>query len=183
MQPPQALPGFWVFMYRVSPLTYLVDSLAAAGIHGRAVKCAFNELSRFDPPSGSTCGAYMQTFLAAGPGGQLLNPSATAGCEYCPLSSSDQFLASVAISWTHRWRDYGIGFAYILFNITFAVVFYYMFRVKKWNAASVKRGPSRIVAGIKTGLRGCRTVLVGHDKDIPQPVQKEDAWANRNRIY
>ena len=22
-QPPEALPGFWIFMYRVSPLTYL----------------------------------------------------------------------------------------------------------------------------------------------------------------
>lgn len=29
MQPPQALPGFWMFMYRVSPLTYLVDGIAA----------------------------------------------------------------------------------------------------------------------------------------------------------
>ena len=183
MQPPQALPGFWVFMYRVSPLTYLVDSIAATGMHARLVTCASNELSRFDPPSGTTCGDYLQTFLATSPGGSLINPSATAGCEYCPLSSSDQFLASLSITWNHRWRDYGIGFAYIGFNIVFAVLFYYAFRVRKWSGASIKKGPSRVVHSIMTGLRWLRAVLVGHEKDFPEPGQKEEAWPNTNRIY
>lgn len=152
-------------------------------MHARTVTCAFNELSSFDPPSGRTCGAYLETFLAAAPGGQLLNPFASAGCEYCPLSTSDQFLAGVAISWTHRWRDYGIGFAYIGFNIVFAVIFYYLFRVKKWSAASMKSGPSKVVHGVKTGLRGLRACLVGHGKDIPKPGQKEEVWTNRNRVF
>ena len=182
MQPPQALPGFWVFMYRVSPLTYLVDSFAATGIHGRAVECAANELARFDPPTGTTCGAYLETFLSSAPG-QLLNPEATTACEYCSLSSSDQFLASVAISWTHRWRDYGIGYSYIVFNIAGAVLLYYVFRVRKWSAASVKTGPSKVLHGTKTGLRWLRALVVGHKKDIPEPGKKEDAWPNRNRIY
>ncbi|KAK6406183.1 hypothetical protein LTR95_018691, partial [Oleoguttula sp. CCFEE 5521] len=37
MQSPSALPGFWIFMYRVSPLTYWVGGIAAALLHGRAV--------------------------------------------------------------------------------------------------------------------------------------------------
>ena len=56
MQPPSALPGFWIFMYRVSPLTYWVGGLAAAMLHGRRVECAQDELSIFNPPSAQTCG-------------------------------------------------------------------------------------------------------------------------------
>lgn len=183
MQPPSALPGFWIFMYRVSPLTYLVSSVAATGMHARHVICAASELSRFDPPSGMTCSAYLQTFLSANPGGSLINPSATIDCQYCSLSSSDEFLARSSITWAHRWRDYGIGSAYIGFNIIFAILFDYLFRVQKWDGASVKRVPLRLVHGVLSGLRGFRAVLVGHGGDIPEPGQKEEVWPNRNRIY
>lgn len=183
MQPPQALPGFWIFMYRVSPLTYLVSSLAATGMHGRSIICAAAELSRFDPPLGTTCGTYLQSYLSANPAGTLLNPSAIVGCEYCPLSTSDQFLAGVSISWDNRWRDYGLGFVYIGFNIVGAVLFYYAFRVRKWSGASVRRVPARVVHGLLTGLRWVRALLVGHAKDVPEPGQKEEVWPNRNRIY
>jgi ABC-type multidrug transport system permease subunit len=63
-------------------------------MHDRAVVCATNEYSRFDPPFGQTCGEY----LATNPGGALLNAAATTQCEYCPLVDWDQSLASVAIS-------------------------------------------------------------------------------------
>ena len=55
MQPVSALPGFWHFMYRVSPFTYWTGAMAAAQVHGRKVVCAAQELSIFDPPSGQTC--------------------------------------------------------------------------------------------------------------------------------
>ena len=169
-------------MYRVSPLTYLVSGIASTAMHGRPIVCASDELSRFDPPSGQTCGAYLADFLATEPGGTLINPTATTQCEYCPLSNSDQFLASVAMSWDTRWRNYGIGFSYIVFNIVMAVVFYYVFRVKKWSAASVKKGPSRLIHWIKEGGFWVRTILVGHGKKVPEG-EREKAWPNRNRIY
>ena len=161
MQPPAALPGFWIFMYRVSPLTYLVDAIAATGIHGRAVTCAANELAIFDPPVGQTCGAYLAPYLTTNPGGQLVNPSASAACQYCSLTTSDQFLASVAISWDTRWRNYGLGFAYIVFNICMAVLGYYVFRVRKWNAASFKSGPSSMLQWVRTLLGGKRRKSTG----------------------
>jgi ABC-type multidrug transport system permease subunit len=128
MQPPDNLPGFWMFMYRVSPLTYWVDGTAAAGLAGQAVKCASNELARFNPPPGQSCGQYLSAYLSQAPG-QLLNPDATSKCQYCPLSNSDQFLSTVAISYGTRWRNFGLMWAYILFNIFIAVLFYYCFRV------------------------------------------------------
>ena len=63
MQTPDALPGFWIFMYRVSPLTYWVAGIAAAMLHGRQVVCAEVELSIFNPPAGQTCGQYMEAYL------------------------------------------------------------------------------------------------------------------------
>lgn len=92
MQPPNALPGFWIFMYRVSPLTYLIAGLTATGLHGRPIECSSEELSVFNPPSGTTCGEYMAPYLQQAPG-TLYNPSATQGCQYCQLDNADQYLS------------------------------------------------------------------------------------------
>ncbi len=178
MQPPQALPGFWIFMYRVSPLTYLVDGVAATGMHGRTVVCALNELSRFNPPTGQTCQAYLANYLKTAPG-QLMNPMATSQCEYCPLTTSDQFLASVAITWSARWRNYGIGFAYIAFNIVVAILLYYTFRVSKWDAASIKKGPSKFLASLASIGYWARSLLVGHRGKVPEQGTKAAARTDK----
>ncbi|KAG5293787.1 ABC transporter [Histoplasma capsulatum G186AR] len=130
MQPPSALPGFWIFMWRVSPLTYSVGGMAATGLHGRVVHCAENEFAIFNPPSGSTCGEYLERYLEAGAPGRLENPSALEACRYCPIRNADQFLSTVEIFWTQRWRNFGIGWAYITFNVFAAVVLYYLLRVR-----------------------------------------------------
>ena len=70
-------------------------------------------------------------------GGSIYNPAATSDCEFCTASVADQFLAGVSISYSTRWRDYGIGFAFIFFNIFAAVVFYYMFRVRKSSGKGI----------------------------------------------
>lgn len=185
MQPPQALPGFWLFMYRVSPLTYLVDGIAATGMHGRAVECATNEYSRFAPPSGQTCGQYLAPYLAstAGSVGSLVNPASTVECQYCPLSNSDQFLGQVAISWHLRWRNYGIGFAYILFNIFAAITLYYVFRVRHWSPASIAKGPSLLVHWIGRGGKYLRVGIVGHGKEIPKEGTKEMERTKSHVVY
>lgn len=178
MQSPEALPGFWIFMYRVSPLTYLVDGIAAAGIHDRPIQCASNELSRFDPPPGQNCGVYLSKFLANAPG-TLINPEATSQCGYCPLSISDQFLAASSISWSTRWRNYGIGYSYILFNIAMAVFFYYAFRVRRWNPAALVKGPSKVLTYLADGAVWMRRVLVGHSKESPKRGSKEESVVHK----
>ncbi|KAI9149007.1 ATP-binding cassette transporter CGR1 [Paramyrothecium foliicola] len=132
LQTPDALPGFWIFMYRVSPFTYWVGGIAATELHARPVVCAERETLRFPPPNGSTCGEYMGPYLEQAPG-QLQNPGDTTECRYCPLSVADQFLAGSNIYWSERWRNFGIMWAFIVFNLAAAVVLYYLFRVRKWN--------------------------------------------------
>lgn len=135
-QPPNALPRFWIFMYRVSPLTYLVSAIASTGISGREVTCASNEIAIMQPSSaGQTCGDYLGAYASVA-GGAIYNPLATSDCQYCTLQNSDQYLASVAVSYSTRWRDYGIGFAFIVFNIAVAVLAYYFIRVRKSSGKS-----------------------------------------------
>ncbi|CAG8279653.1 unnamed protein product [Penicillium salamii] len=135
MQTPDAFPGFWIFMYRVSPFTYWVGGMASAQLHGRQVVCSASELSIFNPPSGQTCMEYLQKYATAA-GGQIMNGNATSNCEYCPLSVADQSLASFGIYYSERWRNFGIMWAFIAFNIFVAVVMYYLVRVKRWNKGS-----------------------------------------------
>lgn len=137
MQSPKALPGFWIFMYRVSPFTYWISGIVSTQLHGRQVVCSSVETLVFNPPVGQTCGQYLAAYLTAAPG-TLENPGATSSCQYCPLSNADQFLASSEISYNQRWRNFGIFWAYIIFNVFAATMLYYIFRIAKFNPASFK---------------------------------------------
>ncbi|KAK8233406.1 ABC-2 type transporter [Phyllosticta capitalensis] len=129
MQTPDALPGFWIWMYRVSPFTYWVSGIVSSQLHARPVECASNEISLFNPPANQTCGQYMAPYLQTAPG-LLQNPDALSDCRYCSLRNADQFLASSKIYWADRWRNFGIGWAFVLFNIAAATLLYYLARVR-----------------------------------------------------
>jgi ATP-binding cassette subfamily G (WHITE) protein 2 (PDR) len=109
----------------------------ATMLAGRQVYCSDREVSIFQPPAGQTCGAYLRDYASAA-GGTVQNPGATSSCEYCSLSNSNQFLASVSISYSDRWRNFGIIFAFILFNIFIAVLTYWLFRVANLKTLTAK---------------------------------------------
>ena len=140
MQPPEALPGFWIFMWRVSPFTYYISGISSTILHGRPVQCSRQEMSIFDPPSGQTCGSYMEKFILADPAGRLYNPNSTRECEYCTMSVADQYLAQRRIAWDDRWRNYGIFWCYSVFNILAAILLYYLFRVRTMRAKVQLKG-------------------------------------------
>jgi len=64
--------------------------------------------------------------------GTLLNPEATADCSYCPLKSADQVLARSDMYYDQRWRNWAIGFAFIVFNGAFVFGFYFV-KVQPWG--------------------------------------------------
>ncbi|KAG5354990.1 Multidrug resistance protein [Yarrowia sp. B02] len=130
------MPHFWIFMYRVSPLTYLVSGLLSAGVGQTDVVCTDNELVKFKPMDGTSCGQYMTKFIAGLgelglPTGYLVDPQATDMCGYCPIHTTDGYLDQVDVKYSQRWRNYGILFAYPAFNVFMAFAFYYIFRVPK----------------------------------------------------
>ena len=151
MQSPTALPGFWIFMYRVSPLTYWIAGMADAMLGGRAVQCAADEVSVFNPPAQQTCGQYLQAYLKTAPG-TLQNPDATSDCKYCALNNADQFLAGVNIYYSERWRNFGLVWVYVAFNVVAAVWLYWFFRVRKSNGKDSK-GLGQRLKGVTESLR------------------------------
>ncbi|KAK1149844.1 Multidrug resistance protein [Aspergillus melleus] len=130
MATPEQLPGFWIFMYRVSPLTYLIGAMLSAGLARTPVTCSDMELILVQPPSGKTCAEYLSAFTQA-VGGAVYNSNATENCQFCSMSSSDTFLASVSSDYDERWRNFGLMWIYIVFNVAAALALYWLGRLPK----------------------------------------------------
>lgn len=127
---PSTLPGFWIFMYRVSPFTYLVSGFLATGLANNKIECASIEYLHFQPRSGQTCGEYMAKWINTG-GGYLQDPSATSNCSFCSASETNTYLIRLNSDYSTRWRNFGIMFAFIIFNIFGAIFLYWLARVPK----------------------------------------------------
>ncbi|KAH9210215.1 putative ABC transporter [Leptodontidium sp. 2 PMI_412] len=143
---PDALPGFWIFMYRVSPFTYLVSGILSTSLTNVPVECSAIELLRFDPLQGQTCGAYMSEYIQTA-GGYIVDTAATSNCAYCPLSNTDAFLKLVHSEYSERWRNFGILWVYVLANIIGALFFYWLVRVPKKSKKCQIKSVSLIFIG------------------------------------
>ncbi|EXJ91459.1 ATPase [Capronia epimyces CBS 606.96] len=148
---PTALPGFWIFMYRVSPFTYLVSAVLSTGLANAPVKCSKIELVPLQPPSGMTCGQYLGPYIDMA-GGYVTDPTATRNCEFCSASSTNAFLTQLSINYADRWRNFGLMWVYIIFNVFGAVFLYWLLRVpknKNWlpRVPSLNFGRKRTTAG------------------------------------
>lgn len=117
-------------MYRVSPFTYLIDGMLSTGLANNAIVCASIELVSFNPRSGQTCGQYMSTYINTA-GGYLTNESATANCEFCTAANTNVYLAQLSSQYSTRWRNFGIMWAFIIFNVFGALALYWYARVPR----------------------------------------------------
>ncbi|KAK9419698.1 putative ABC transporter domain-containing protein [Seiridium unicorne] len=127
---PSTFPRFWIFMYRLSPFSYLISAMLSTAVANTEVVCASNEFVSFEPPTGSNCSAYMANYIQSA-GGYLKDPGATDTCEFCTVADTNVFLASVGSSYDDRWRNFGILWAYIIFNICGALFLYWLTRMPK----------------------------------------------------
>ncbi|KAH7396729.1 ABC-2 type transporter-domain-containing protein [Phaeosphaeria sp. MPI-PUGE-AT-0046c] len=103
---PSDFPRFWIFMYRLSPFTYLVSGMLSVGIANSFVTCADRELVKFEPANGATCGKYMEAYQKV-LGGQLVDPNATSNCQFCSIQDTNVFLASISSDYKQAWRNFG----------------------------------------------------------------------------
>lgn len=127
---PDVMPGFWIFMYRLSPFTYMVSGMLSVGIANTEVVCSATEYLRFNPTNGSTCEEYLGPYMGA-TGGYLRDPSATSDCSFCQIQDTNVFLKSLSSDYKDVWRNFGILWVYIVFNIFAALGFYWLARVPK----------------------------------------------------
>lgn len=126
------MPGFWIFMYRVSPFTYWIAGFLQAALGNSQVTCGTDEMLTFPPPPLYTCEEYMSGYMAVA-GGYLAEPGNMVTCQYCEMSNTNAYLEEInALEFTD-WEDFGIFFVYPIVNMAATVFFYWLFRVPKKN--------------------------------------------------
>ncbi|RAK81560.1 putative ABC multidrug transporter [Aspergillus fijiensis CBS 313.89] len=111
MVPYAEINVFWRYwMYYLNPFNYLMGSMLVFTVWDTDVRCTQSELAIFDPPSNSTCGQYLSTYLETlGSAADLLNPGATAQCEVCPYSRGSDYLATLNLPhYYDGWRNTAI---------------------------------------------------------------------------
>ncbi|CDK27585.1 unnamed protein product [Kuraishia capsulata CBS 1993] len=132
VQPATLAPGFWKFMFDLSPFTYFVQNLLGVTLHKRKIQCGPLELATFNPPAGQTCEQWASAYLHTVPG-YLTNADATEDCGYCQYSVGDEYLQTLDIRYSNRWRNIGFFCCYIIFNIFAMYGMYWLFRVQKMS--------------------------------------------------
>lgn len=73
----------------------------------------------FPPPPGQSCQSYAGQY--AQQSGGYVEALQDGNCGFCQFATGEAFAASFNVFPKYIWRDFGIGWAYIMFN--FAVVF------------------------------------------------------------
>ena len=106
-------------MYWLTPFHYLLEGFLSVATHGRRVTWSSNEFARFPPPPGQTCQSYAGHYIAQA--GGYVQDGIDGLCEFCQYATGDEFAASFNIYYSKKWLDFGVFWAFILFN--FAVVF------------------------------------------------------------
>lgn len=133
VRPYDMMPAFWRYwMYYVNPSTYWIGGVLAATLHDIPVQCQQTETAIFNAPPGQTCALYASTFLQGAPG-YLLNPRDTTGCQYCPYSVGDDYLSTLNIQASQKWRNFGIFLAFCCSNWALVYFFVWSVRVKGWS--------------------------------------------------
>ncbi|CCF57078.1 hypothetical protein KAFR_0C00830 [Kazachstania africana CBS 2517] len=137
-QPKSLMPTFWTFMWKASPYTYFVQNIVGIMLHKKEVVCSTKELNYFDPPSGQTCGSYMEEYFKTG-SGYVANPDDTSNCAYCIYSVGDEYLTHISSKYSYLWRNFGIYWLYIVFNIFAMVGVYYIFHVRQTSLLNISK--------------------------------------------
>lgn len=125
------MPHFWTFMYRASPMTYWIGGMLMLGISDSRVKCSETEFSIVYPPQGQRCDQWFSDYFENGGVGYLTDDASYGPCHFCSLAHTNTYLASLKLFYSERWRNFGIFWAYIGFNVFGCILLYWVARVPK----------------------------------------------------
>ncbi|KAL4810836.1 ABC-2 type transporter-domain-containing protein, partial [Aspergillus unguis] len=140
--PYMALPHFWQsWMYWLTPFHYLLEGFLGVVVHEVPMQCVEREEAFFTipPNSGfSSCQDYAGQFVQQATG--YVRDAGNGLCAYCLFSNGDQFATNFNVYYSHKWRNYGIFWAFVMFNFmaVFALSWLYLHGVnnmKKWISA------------------------------------------------
>ncbi|KXH27782.1 ABC-2 type transporter [Colletotrichum nymphaeae SA-01] len=132
------LPAIWSdFMYWISPMTYLVSGALSTCLHGSKVVCTAKEIVSVPVPTNMTCAEFLGPFVERA-GGYLVDAAARETCGYCRMNTTDDYLATFEINYNDRWRNFGLLWVYIVFNVVAACGLYWLVRVPKGQGVKRK---------------------------------------------
>lgn len=120
-------------MYYVNPSTWWIGGVLAAILGNFPLQCAEGESTIFNPPPNETCGSYANPLVTQMGAGYITNPDATSNCGYCQYANGNEYLATLNISPSDKWRDFGIFLAFVISNWALVYFFIYTVRVKGWT--------------------------------------------------
>ncbi|KAJ5093924.1 CDR ABC transporter [Penicillium angulare] len=154
-----ALPHFWQsWMYWLTPFHYFLEGLLGVVTQNIPIRCVEREEAHFSPPAGLTCEEYAKTYIETA--GGYVREAGDGMCAYCQFSTGDEFVssppkfiffkaneifltgslpqaASFNVFYAHKWRDYGVFCAYVVFNFSLVFAFSWLYLhgvrdVKRW---------------------------------------------------
>lgn len=165
-------------MYYVSPFTYLVDGMLSTGLANNEVRCSSIELRELQPLNG-TCEQYMQKFLENPDHGYITDSTLTAieNCQFCPFQTTNSYLKLLSSDYSHRWRNFGIMWGFIGFNICAALFLYWLARVPK-KQKILDSPPTENVSRVPTKTSKPE---VKHEKLVTEAVDKPNEKAEEVR--
>ena len=138
VQPPGQLPYFWrKWMFPLSPFTHIVEGMMGNALYLEKVRCSPEEFNQIVPPAGQSCQQYLRNFTSsldqpAVPGAGYYE-EASGVCNFCSMRQGEDYLRSIELSSSNRFKDLGYLVAYIAFNYLVAYAMYYFFRVHRWK--------------------------------------------------
>ncbi|KAJ6188460.1 hypothetical protein N7519_003368 [Penicillium mononematosum] len=146
--PYPALPHFWQsWMYWLTPFHYLLEGFVGVITHNVPVRCIDREESRFSTPAGMSCQDYAGSF--AEKAGGYVRDAGNGMCSFCQYSTGNQYAKSLNVFYSHKWRNYGILWAYIIFNFSLVFAFSWLYlhgvsNLKRWfSARKARKGKDR----------------------------------------
>lgn len=80
-------------------------------------------------------------------GGAVYNANATQDCQFCAITNTNVYLEALSSRYSERWRNFGLMWVYISFNIFAAIFLYWLVRVPKGkNYLAIVSTPKRLLA-------------------------------------
>ncbi|KAK4238513.1 hypothetical protein C8A03DRAFT_15020 [Achaetomium macrosporum] len=125
---------FWKYwLYYLNPSSYWIAGVLSATLPGQPVRCDPSEAAYFTPPAGQTCRDFAGAFVAQAGRGYLMNPDDSANCGFCPYTDGAQYLETLGIDPSVKWRNFGIFLVFCVTNWLLVYFFVYTVRVKGWS--------------------------------------------------
>jgi ABC-type multidrug transport system permease subunit len=151
------MPGFWIFMYRVSPFTYFFSGVLSVGLGNSHISCSAEEYLHFPPPPSMNCSDYLAPYIEAFDG--YLTPDSmgsTTECVFCSGNDTNIFLKTVSADYNDRWKNFGIFWVYIIFNMAAAPLLFWLTKVPKGKMCTRKEDTGERISEVELENTGAK---------------------------